>query len=59
MKTIIDIDKMYADKIETECFNGDWESDHMRADDILIELLKKLGYINTANAYRKVGKYYS
>lgn len=29
MKTTIDIDKEYADKIETECFNGDWEFDHI------------------------------
>lgn len=59
MKTPIDIDEEYKNKIEEECFSGDWEFDHMTADDILVELLRKSGYINTANAYRKVGKWYS
>lgn len=59
LKTIMDIDKEYADKIQTKCFSGDCESDHISADNILVELLRKSGYINTANTFSKVGKYYS
>lgn len=59
MKTIMDIDKEYKDKIETECFNGDYEHDHLEGDKIVIELLKELGYVETAETYMKVGKYYA
>jgi hypothetical protein len=52
-------DKDIAKKINDECSHGDWESAHGDADKIIVELLRQLGYTETADAWDKVGKWYS
>ena len=52
-------DREFSDRIKAECMHGDWEGAHADADIILIELLRKLGYNQTADAWLEVGKWYS
>lgn len=56
-------DEEWAAKIVAECGNGDrsrdLEADHCRADDLLCELLKSLGYTKTVEAFEAVGKWYA
>lgn len=40
--------------------NGsDFEAGHSRADDILCELLKDIGYEDIVEAFKKVGRWYA
>ncbi len=48
-----------AARIEAECMSTDKELDHIRADDILVELLRDIGFDETADAFEAVGKWYS
>lgn len=56
-------DEDWAARIKVECGEGDpsrdAEIDHGRADDILCELLKSLGYAKTVEAWDKVGKWFA
>jgi hypothetical protein len=52
-------DEDVAAKIRAECMTGDYEGDHGRADDILRDLLRELGYEQTLTAYDAVGKWYA
>ena len=38
---------------------ADFEADHVRADELMIQLVKHLGYQDIAEAYSKVGKWYA
>ncbi len=53
------VDKEWAKRINDEAMSGDFESDHGKADDILCELLKQLGFGETVAAFEKVGKWYA
>lgn len=52
-------DEEFAEKIQYECQHGDTEGAHGRADEILCELLTKLGYTKTVNAWESVDKWYA
>ena len=52
-------DKETALKIRENCMSGDYEADHVKADDLLISLLRDLGYTETADAWAEVGKWYA
>lgn len=56
-------DEQWAKRIIAECGAGDptrdQQIDHGRADDILCELLKSLGYTETVEAFERVGKWYA
>ena len=39
--------------------NGDFETTHSKADDLLVEFLKRLGHTDIVEAYEKVGKWYA
>lgn len=52
-------DKRMAQFITDECNSGDEEEDHLRADEIILDLLKDLGYYETVEAFNKVRKYYA
>lgn len=52
-------DESIAARIKSECNTGDVECDHSRADDILTELLRALGYNDTVNTYGCVEKWYA
>lgn len=47
------LDIMFSDKIK-ESISGDNERDHPVCDDILLELLKELGFNKTVDEYNKV-----
>jgi len=59
------LDQKYAGLIKKECFSednwasGDAEDDHVRADGLLVELLKVLGCKNTVEEFEAVGKWYA
>ncbi len=38
---------------------GDRETDHMTADDLLCELLERMGFKSVLEEYRKIGKWYA
>ena len=44
-------DAEYADYLNSECATGDTEADHNRADIMVADLLRQLGYTETADAY--------
>lgn len=52
-------DKLFAERIARECMTGDPDADHMKADELLLELLRRLGYTETITAYEAVLKWYS
>lgn len=52
-------DEEFAARIQRECFNDDTEMDHIKADEIIVELLVALGFQNTAAAYDDVAKWYA
>lgn len=39
--------------------SGDFESAHCNGDDALVELVRRLGYIKTADAWEALGKWYA
>ena len=47
-----------AARIKNECFTGDSASDHVQADLIIEETLRKLGMLRLADAYHNVKKWY-
>jgi hypothetical protein len=54
-----DKDAEVAERIRYECCGGDIEAAHGRADDIIVSLLRELGYVKTANAWEDVEKWYA
>jgi predicted RNA-binding Zn-ribbon protein involved in translation (DUF1610 family) len=52
-------DKGYQERMETEIDNDDMEDAHCKADDILCELLRELGYGKLIDTYEKVPKWYA
>lgn len=46
-------------RLQEEANNGDTECAHMNADDILCELLEKLGYKDVVEKYNEVSKWYA
>jgi hypothetical protein len=46
-------------QMHAECFTGDYEHDHSRADAILVEFLRSLGFDVLADTYERVGKWYA
>jgi hypothetical protein len=52
-------DEEIAAKIQYECHHTDTEAAHCRADEILCELLRALGYNKTVNAWDDVPKWYA
>ena len=49
----------YVEKMKACIENGDTESAHSEADDLLCEFLTKLGYKDLVEKYREVSKWYS
>ena len=52
-------DAELAELIRTNCHSGDRETDHVEADDRIIELLTRLGWNETVAAWREVRKWYA
>ena len=50
--------KIYKRKLK-ECDIGDYEQDHVKADNILCSILKVMGYSDIVRIYKKVHKWYS
>ena len=46
-------------RLQAEVENGDTECAHVNADDILCELLEKLGYKEVVEKYNEVSKWYA
>jgi len=46
-------------KLEIEALSKHYESAHVNADDLLCELLKKLGFTEVVEAFDKVHKWYA
>jgi len=46
------VDSAFAARMKDECSTGDIEGNGCRADEILDELLRKLGMTATADAYK-------
>lgn len=44
---------------ELQCSGGDVEMDHIRADDVLCEILKALGYEDVVIEYDAINKWYA
>ncbi len=44
--------KHYVEELQ-KCNTGDWECDHGNADDLIVELLRELGYEEVANAWEE------
>jgi hypothetical protein len=53
------LDALFADRIKRHCSHGDIEIAHSDADDLLIELVRHLGYTQTADAWSNVDKWYA
>lgn len=53
------LDSKHEAALKDKCFTGDNESDHIRADEILIQILREIGMTKTADAYEAVGKWYA
>jgi predicted GNAT family N-acyltransferase len=47
------------EKLKVQVENMDYESAHSEADDILCELLNKLGFSAVVDEWNKVGKWYA
>lgn len=52
-------DDELAKEIEKECFSHDPEEDHIKADELLVMHLRTLGFNKSADAFERVGKWYS
>lgn len=52
-------DDELAAQIASECGHGDYEGAHSRADELIVEQLRALGYTKAAAAWDKVGKWYA
>lgn len=53
------LDANWAVQIKEQCHTGDTELDHMRADEILCEILKSIGLYKTVEAFKEVNKNYA
>jgi hypothetical protein len=57
------MDKLLSDemikRLQVEVNSGDIEDGHGNADDILCELLEKIGYKEVVEIYHKVPKWYA
>ena len=51
----------FANKLKAieEEYGGDWEVAHVRADDLICELLRSLGYSDGADVFDEMGKWYA
>lgn len=58
-KTTEERDLDLAEQIAEHCMSGDLEIDHRDADDIIVSLIRRLGYTKTADAWDAVGKWYA
>lgn len=60
---VIEMRKALSDemvsRLQKEVNNNDKERTHVNADDILCELLEKLGYKDVVEKYNEVSKWYS
>lgn len=57
----LDIDRLddeFANRMAASN-QGDNEEDHMTADDLLCELLDRIGFKSVIEEYRKIGKWYA
>ena len=52
-------DRYLAEVMRCRCFTDDEEVDHINADQMLVDLLKKLGYTELVKAFDKVDKCYA
>ena len=52
-----ELEKEYLEKMY-ECHYGDPEEDHIKADKVLMELLKELDMGSIIEAFEKIGKWY-
>lgn len=53
-------DEYWAKRIIEECSGrGDIESSHAKADELLCDLLKSLGYHETVKAFDELDKWYA
>lgn len=52
-------DEHYAKQIREECPGYDKEMDHYYADQILLEILEKLGFTETVKAFNELDKWYA
>lgn len=54
-----EISEKYTAQMQVLESCGDYEWAHYKADELLIEMLKELGYTNIVEAWDKVGKWYA
>lgn len=57
----LDIDRLddeFANRMRA-ANEGDNETDHITADDLLCELLERMGFKKVIEEYRKIGKWYA
>jgi len=47
------------ERIKCECFSGESEKDHERADYILCDILRLLGYEKLVDTYESVSRWYA
>jgi len=55
----IELDEQFAQRIKAEAMSGCNEGDHARADELLCEILRLLGFDRTVDAWERVGKWYA
>lgn len=55
----MDQDAELAAQIARECSHDDIEIAHARADQLVIEKLRELGFVKTADAWEAVDKWYA
>ena len=53
------IEVEYVKKINEQCHSDDTKTNHMRADNILCDLLLELGCLDVVEAYSRVCKWYA
>lgn len=54
-----ELEKNAIKLLEKDCFTGDIEADHVKADQILCAFLKNLGYEKLVEKYIEVDKWYA
>lgn len=52
-------DKEYSERMKDVNKRADIEVEHVQADDLLCELLVKLGYHKTVEEFKKIEKWYA
>lgn len=55
------LQQKYIAELKANCFSpdNDTEVDHIKADEVLIRFLKESGYIELANIYNNVDKWFA